>query len=269
MNPYKLVVVDVDGTLFTSQQTITKKTMEAIQFIKDQGLAFAIASGRPIISVMNIIEENQLEALVDYIICSNGVETVNLRTNEIKKSHPLSKADVLEIGRIMAPYDVDYCCYVDDKLYTNKMNEITEAIIGRNILKPHVVAMEDLPFAETNKVLFTIFPKQYEALKDFQAKFKHPKYISFFTQPELFEFVDKRVSKAKGIEVIIDDLGITMDAVLAFGDAQNDLEMIEAVGLGVVMDNADAAIKAAGKAITKSNDADGIAHFIFNQLNWD
>ena len=45
--------------------------------------------------------------------------------------------------------------------------------------------------------------------------------------------------------------------------------MIEAGCLVALMDNADAAIKAAGKAITKSNDADGIAHFIFNQLNWD
>ncbi len=268
MNPYKLVVADVDGTLITSDKKLTDATIQAIEFIKSNNIAFAIASGRPVISVKNLMKKYQIEGLVDYIITSNGVETLNLNNNHSTKSYPLSKEDVVEIVSLMKDFKLDYACYDGGIVYTNYLNEIVAEIALRNGLKPEVLEIEDLPISQVNKIVFSVFEDQYLSLRHFQQHFDHPRFSCFFTQPELFEFVDKRVSKARGIEMIVDDLKISMDEVIAFGDAQNDIEMLIEVGLGVAMDNAESAIKQLATATTKSNDEDGIAYYLLNQLDW-
>lgn len=263
MIDYKVVVLDVDGTLVTTDKKVTKKTAQAIELIKEKGLYFAIATGRPVHSALAMIKSFKLDHLLDFLICSNGVETYDLHTKERKKTFPLSKKSVIEIGDIMKKFHVDYCLYDHDIVYASSYNEIVEQIAKRNLLKPKVMSMHDLPIHETNKVVFTIFKNKYDIISSFQQSFEHDKYRCFFTEPELFEFVDKRVSKAEGIKAYIKDKDITLEQVITFGDSQNDIEMLSEVGLGVAMGNAKNSIKAIAKDTTLTNDEDGIAHYLF------
>lgn len=263
MIDYKVVVLDVDGTLVTSDKKVTKKTAQAIELIKEKGLYFAIATGRPVHSALAMIKSFELDHLLDFLICSNGVETYDLHTTERKKTFPLSKESVLEIGDIMKKFPIDYCLYDHDTVYASAYNDIVKAIAKRNLLKPKIMSMNDLPIQETNKVVFTIFKDKFDIVSSFQQSFEHDKYRCFFTEPELFEFVDKRVSKAEGIKAYIKDKDITLEQVITFGDAQNDIEMLSEVGLGVAMGNASNSIKAIAKDTTLSNDEDGVARYLF------
>ncbi len=264
MNKYNMVVVDVDGTLITSEKQVSEMTKQAIKMIKEKGMLFAIATGRPVVSAMAMIESFDLTSLVDYLICSNGVETYNIESKTSTISHPLTKQDVVDIVNLMRPFQLDYCLYQGNIMYTNKLNPISSVVASRNQLIPKVVSAKYLPINQTNKVVFTVYDHVYDELLAFQQKFKHPKFNCFFTQPDLFEFVDKRVNKAKGIEAILKNHPFTMKEVLAFGDAQNDIEMLQEVGCGVAMENAQQEIKNVADAITLSNDHDGIATYLFN-----
>ena len=75
--------------------------------------------------------------------------------------------------------------------------------------------------------------------------------------------MDKRVSKAEGIKAYLKYKDISIEQVITFGDAQNDIEMLAEAGLGVAMANADDSIKAIAKDTTLSNDEDGVAHYLF------
>jgi hydroxymethylpyrimidine pyrophosphatase-like HAD family hydrolase len=78
----------------------------------------------------------------------------------------------------------------------------------------------------------------------------------------LLEFMPKGVTKARGIQVLCDTLGISVDEVMALGDEENDLPMIEYAGLGVAMENAVPEVKAVSKFITKTNEEDGVAYAV-------
>lgn len=260
---YKIVVLDVDGTLITSDKQVTQKTIEAIELIKSKGLLFAIATGRPVRSILTMVQSFKIDHLLDFIICSNGVETYDMHTKERKKTYPLSKTSVVEIGEIMKRFQIDYCLYEHDIVYASSNNEIVQQIAKRNFMRPIIMPMEALPIHETNKVVFTVDESMYDTIYEFQQNFTHEKYHCFFTQPDLFEFVDKRVTKAEGIKAYIENKDISIEEVIAFGDAQNDIEMLSQSGLGVAMGNADDSIKAVAKDTTLSNDEDGIADYLF------
>ena len=93
------------------------------------------------------------------------------------------------------------------------------------------------------------------------------KYTVLKSAPYFLEILDKRVTKGTGVKSLADALGIQPEEVMAIGDQENDIAMIEYAGVGVAMDNAIPAVKEAANFITKSNLEDGVAYAIENMLN--
>jgi Cof subfamily protein (haloacid dehalogenase superfamily) len=87
-----------------------------------------------------------------------------------------------------------------------------------------------------------------------------------FTAPFYYEFTAKNVDKAKAIDTAFTKLGYTADEMIAFGDAENDISMLEYAGIGVAMGNATEAVKAIADEITLSNDEDGIAESLYKHI---
>lgn len=265
MNQYKVVVVDVDGTLVTTDKHVTQVTKEAIIKIKEQGVLFGVATGRAVSSAMKMLKRYNVDHLVDFLVCSNGVEIVDLKTNHSIITFPLSKEDLIVITDYMKPAHVDYCLYHQGFIYTNNLSEIVHRISVFNDLKPIICPIEQLPLSEVQKIVFAIPKEKAEFVKEFKKSINDPKYSCFFTQAELFEFVDYRVSKAAGILAYIQEKGFKMDNVVTFGDAENDSDMLKEAGLGVAMGNAPLDIQTLADVITKTNDEDGVA-FYLNKL---
>jgi Cof subfamily protein (haloacid dehalogenase superfamily) len=263
MNQYQVVVADIDGTLINQDKQLTDVTKSAIEMIKQKGILFGIATGRPIRSVSKLLKKFGIYEYVDFMVCSNGAEIIDLKTQEVQITYQLTKRDVLNIIDFMKPTGINYCIYDQDKMYTNEINSIVSYLSGLNMLEPVVTRPIDLPIETTNKVIFTIYPEDILKLNQHMISFQSKEYRAFFTQPELFEFVDARISKAIGIESFVSQKNIPMSRVVAFGDADNDKEMIIESGLGVAMSNARDTLKAVADDIAKSNEQDGVASYLF------
>ena len=87
-------------------------------------------------------------------------------------------------------------------------------------------------------------------------------YDVLLVGPEWLEIMPKGVSKASALDKIARKLGYTMENVMAFGDAENDVEMLAKAGIGVAMGNAMDTAKAAANVVTKTNDENGIGEVI-------
>lgn len=269
MNQYQVVVVDVDGTLVTTDKRVTKATKEAIEQVRKQGVLFGVATGRPIASALKMLKRFDVDQLFDFLVSSNGVETVDLKTNHSIKTYPLYKADFITIVKDMEPCGVDYCVYDKGNIYTNNLNEIVHRIAGYNDLEPIICPIEELPILEAHKIVFTIPQDKVEMVQSHKKNLTNPRYACFFTQEELFEFVDVRVSKATGINAYIQEKDLKMEQVVTFGDAENDTDMLAKAGLGVAMGNASLDIQAMADVITKTNDEDGVAYYLNKLFNLD
>lgn len=262
MNQYKVVVVDVDGTLVTTDKHVTQATREAIIKIKEKGILFGVATGRPVSSAMKMLKRYDVDHLVDFIVCGNGVEIVDLKTNQSIITYTLKKSDLITIVNYMEPTNVDYCLYDREFIYTNNLSEIVHMLAVLNDLEPVICPIEEIPLKESHKIVFAIPKEKVEEIQNHKKTIEDPRYSSFFTQKELFEFVDYRVSKATGIMAYIQEKNLTMDNVITFGDAENDSDMLSKAGLGVAMENAPKDIQALADVVTKTNDEDGVAYYL-------
>lgn len=267
MNQYKVVVVDVDGTLITSDNHVTPITKEAIKKVKEKGILFGVATGRAVSSAMNMLKQYEVDHLVDFLVCSNGVEIVDLKDNHSIITYPLTKDDLITITNYMKPCEVDYCLYDNGYLYTNNVSEIIHRISVFNNLKPVICPIEELPLPQAQKIVFAIPQEKVDDVKEHKKKINDPRYSCFFTQAELFEFVDYRVSKATGISAFLSERGLSMENVVTFGDAENDSDMLVKAGLGVAMANAPLDIQAQADVVTKTNDEDGVAYYLDKLFN--
>jgi Cof subfamily protein (haloacid dehalogenase superfamily) len=140
--------------------------------------------------------------------------------------------------------------------------QATEAFLRRGC---HVTAVElgenladFLDFAPV-KILMSVLPEQLKAVQQRIAAFLPEELTVVQTAPFYLEVIPKRINKGQGIRDICRTLDMGPEAVIAFGDAENDIPMLLAAGLGVAMGNATAAVKAAADYVTRSNNEDGIA----------
>ncbi len=86
------------------------------------------------------------------------------------------------------------------------------------------------------------------------------------SSPHYLEYIHKNASKLEALLGILNELTIDLKEVVAFGDSESDLEMIKKSGVGVAMDNASPVVKKTADCLTKSNNCDGVAHFIYHFL---
>ena len=262
----KLIMLDMDGTLFTDDKRITDATIDALLYAKSQGMKVGIASGRAKSLLDKTIAEYHLEDIVDYAVAINGVQIVDFKKNFVKETYVLSSENVNEIARRLKDFPSNFVVYDDKCRYVKYLSDREVASAKRNGSELVVYDFEkntrDWP-----KVL-VISDNELMSQEEFAYldSLHTDEYHGFETAPFGYEFVNINVSKGKGIQMLCDYIGITIDEVIAFGDSGNDIDMLEAVGLGVAMGNANEAAKKAAKDVTLSNEEDGVAYYLNRYL---
>lgn len=260
----KLIALDIDGTLLNSQNIITEKTKDALIRAQKAGHILVIASGRDPVGVMPYA--NMLDfAQNNGIICTfNGGKVINCETDEVLIDHSLDMDLALDVLNFAKENDMTYLMYGNDSIITNsektyRIAEIAEA--DHNTYKV-IENLEDVIDFRPNKILFSIDPTDIdEKIEIFDNKYKD-KVNSFKSTPFFYEIMPIGVEKGASLVEMANFLDIDIKDTIAFGDERNDLEMLDAAGVGVVMDNAPDLVKTHGDFITKSNDEDGIAYYL-------
>lgn len=261
----KMIAIDLDGTLLTDQKQISVANKAALAAAKAQGVKIVLCTGRPLTAIEGYLEELQLTEPGDYSITFNGGLVQKNDTGEIMEKAALSLAEVLEIAQLASDLSLPLDVLVDGLVKQLPTASSHPSIYGElNRLLTFVPAtLAELNELETyNKVVVAIeadYLDQQAAL--IPTEFRD-KYEVIKTRANLLEFMPKGITKAYGIELLAGDLGITAAEVMAIGDEENDIPMIEYAGIGVAMANAVPAAKAVADVVTLSNEADGVAQVV-------
>lgn len=284
---YKLVAIDIDGTLLNSYGEISSRNKAAIKKAIDKNAQVVLASGRMPKAIMAIASKINADK---YIISGNGAAIYDVKNDKTIYKNYMSKEKVLEIIDICDKNSMYYSIYTnnvilakslnynilfynsenkrnpnDKKIKFNIVNDIykyIEEYNGDDFLK---ITICDKDKAVFNSIINKI--KKVEDIYVLEVTHMSKKIIrhgaeEFEISYFYTEISNNNVNKWTAIEKLIERLNISKDEVIAIGDNVNDKEMIENAGIGVVMGNSSPYMKEIADEIVASNNEDGVAEAI-------
>lgn len=269
----KLIITDLDGTLLgEDHQTISERNKRALERAAEKGIVIAIGSGRTYAVLKSVLAQTDA---IDYVMMSNGAALRNNRTGEQTQIGEIPYTLWRPLYDLLKKYEAVFEVYYEGYSYIEKesrerfVNEwIPESFLEE--LTENMIEVESLPEFLEGKSLekFDVIqtPEEHvEALTHELAK--HPEYIITSSIPGNMEINLAGVDKGQGTLGLCRLLGIGPEEVLAFGDANNDLAMMQTAGYAYAMGNASREIKEAAKYETVSNENDGVAVIIEKLLD--
>ena len=258
---YKVLALDIDGTLTNSEKKITERTKRAVDAAAERGVKIVIASGRPVQGIGEFARELRLKENDGYILSFNGGRLISCKTGEIIHDMKLPLEYLPEIYALSKEYGVNLMSYEGDDLITETPDDeflaIEARINGLGIKKvDNLVEHIDFPINKClmlgeGNYLAEVEKKVHAALCDRMDVYR--------SEPYFLEILPKGVDKAKALEKLLNMLGSSREELMACGDGFNDLTMIRYAGLGVAMANARDEVKESADYVTCSNDEDGVA----------
>jgi Cof subfamily protein (haloacid dehalogenase superfamily) len=261
---YKLIALDMDGTLLTTDKKVSERTEAAIKAAEAKGVKIVLASGRPLIGINRYLEELELIKGEDYVLSFNGGLVLNTKTEEIVSKVSLKGSDLKYIYEISRELNINIHAFsAKDGLITPKNSQYTEHEAEINGIDINIKNFNEVDDDEDIIKVMMIDPQEIlDPAIERLPKEVYEKYSVFKSSPFFLEFTHKEVDKGLGLKRLGEYLGIKKEEIIACGDAGNDLSMVKYAGLGVAMDNAVPEVKDAADYITTSNDEDGIAKVI-------
>lgn len=260
---YKLIALDLDGTLSNSKKEITPATREELIKLAKKGVVLVLASGRPTAGLFAQADIFEFKTYGGYILSYNGARVLDYKTNEVIYQQTLTIDQAHEMYRRAKQFGLSPLTYTATEIVTEDIGDhwIQLESFTTHMKINHVQSFIDAIDFPVNKVLVTGEPKYIaEVLDEFKAPYED---ISIYrSDPYYIECVPQGVDKAASLSHLCDKLGIKQEETLAFGDGYNDLSFIEWCGHGVAMANAVEEVKEKADYITKSNDEDGVVHYL-------
>ena len=280
---YKLITADLDGTLLNSYGVVTEYNKSIIKQLKNIGIEFVIASGRPTDSIKTIAKEIECE---NYFISGNGAILYDAKNNQILYENTINKNKILEIIKICEENSIFYNIYTEREVIAKSLNYNVLYYHKENISKDednktHINIIENIyeyilnreekiikmTICDSHKSVFNAIIKKIkliEGIEVLDVSHMSRKIIKQGTEEipiEYFytEISAKNVDKWNAIQCLADKLGIKINEIIAIGDNINDLEMIKNAGLGIAMKGSTPILTSSSKYITKySNNEDGV-----------
>lgn len=265
LEDYQLIALDIDGTLTNSDKVITEKTRKALIEAEERGIRLILASGRPIHGLRKLAEELEMDRHHGILEGCNGGRVEDAQTGQVLFERTLDYDMAVDIINHLSQFDVSIMIPFEDTLYVNDKDGYKvdyEASINNNM---KVRECKDLVSAihwPIAKILIAAEPEYLnEHIEEICAPFRND-VDSMFTADFYYEIMPKGINKATALHGLLLKLGIAPGDVMAFGDAENDREMLQLAGMGVAMQNARPKLKEVADYVTKSNDNDGVAYAV-------
>jgi len=260
---YKVAVFDLDGTLLNHDLEISSGNLDAIKKIRELGIKVVIATGRPEQLVKPYMDQLQY---TDDLIMYNGSVIGHPFKEKRFFSKALDKKTVKEVIEYCEAFDILYMCYTKDMLIS-KPNFRVEFFEQRNLqleeknrsVFKDIGNKEDIyENYEINKIL--IIEKDDIRFEQVLIRMNECKNVSIVSSQKGFIDINPlNTSKGDAVRRLTESMKVSKDEIIAFGDQDNDVSMLEYAGFSVAMANASAKAKAAADYITTSNDEDGVA----------
>ncbi|MDV7021604.1 pyridoxal phosphatase [Atlantibacter subterraneus] len=270
--PYRVIALDLDGTLLTPQKTILPESLEALKRAREAGYQVLIVTGRHHVAIHPFY---QALALDTPAICCNGTYLYDYHAKNVLASNPMPAVEAQQLIDVLEQHQVHGLMYVDNAmLYQLPTGHVLRTENWARSLPEHqrpvflqVPSLRDAAqqadaiwkFALTDADLGRL----HEVVAHIEEKFGFACEWSWHDQVDVALAGN---SKGNRLAQWVESQGMTMQDVVAFGDNYNDLSMLERAGLGIAMGNADQAIKDRVNTVIGLNTEPSIAEAIYQHL---
>ena len=257
----KLIAMDLDGTLLNKKKELTERTRRALEQAAAKGVHIVPSTGRTFGGVPQEIRELPF---VRYGICVNGASVWDAQADDALYKAEIPYARAQEIFDFVEKYHTMYDCYIDG------WGRISQAFYDRReywlqdeqVVKLVTATRQPVPdLREYVRALGHDVQKIILFFRDMELRAQAMREIAE-TMPDLWNNVElnrKGADKGAALRFLCSHLGFGLENAMACGDGGNDSAMIEAAGLGVVMENGTEELKKQADYITLSNEEDGVA----------
>ncbi len=281
---YKLVAIDLDGTMLNSYGMVTESTKQVIKNTINKGIEVIIASGRPIDSIKTIAKEIGSE---NYFIAGNGALIYDIKKDEIIYEKFMNKQKVLEIIKICEENSISYNIYTEKTIIAkglkyNVLYYYKENLKKEENKKTNITIVEDvyeyiknlenekflkITVCDETKSVFNSIIRKLRTVEDIDVLdvlHMSRKMIKQGTEDVPIEYYYteislKDVDKWNAIEYLANKMNISKDEIIAIGDNINDKEMIENAKVGIAMGQSTPVITEIADFVTSNNNEDGVA----------
>lgn len=260
----KLIVTDIDGTIYSPETGISPEVKECIQNLYNIGIHVAIATGRTYGSAKTVADKLGIKCP---LICYQG-GLVNSYEGEILDVKYLNPNIAKEIIKDFRKRNIHLNVYVEDKLYVEDDDEYIKDYIGdKGIDYYKVNSFEELDFSKLNKLLAIKYDTKFinELIEELREKY--PEIYVVKSYDYFCEIANKEATKGNAIKFLAKKFNIGIDEVMAIGDQNNDIEMVETAGVGVAMGNGTDEIKEVADYITETVQNNGFVKAV-NKFVW-
>jgi hypothetical protein len=261
---YRILALDLDGTLTDSGKEIPAPTLHALLEIQKQGFTVVLASGRPTPGMTHLARKLHLEKYGGYLLSYNGASITDCRTGRILFEQTIPKPFLSGLYAFACEHGTGMMTYRGDKIITGTRIDTymeLEARINHMTFKEvkDFPAFVDFP---VSKCLLTGEPG-HMAEAEILLKEKYGSELSIYrSEPFFLEVMPRNIDKAYSLQILCEKTGLRREQLISCGDGYNDLTMIRFAGLGVAMGNAQEIVKSAADYVTASNDNNGILKVI-------
>lgn len=259
--PYRVIALDLDGTLTNHEKVVTPKTREALLSAEARGATIVLASGRPTFGIEPVADCLEMDSRGGYILSYNGGKIVNWKTREEIFAQHLPDGVIPLIHEYARQRHYALLGYAGNDIVTENPDDEYVREESR-INKMDIVRVDHLPDAlepHPTKLLMTGHPDDTVRAEQELAELLGGKMDVFRSAPFFIELVPKHIDKAKSLQRLLDNIQLTAADMIAFGDGYNDLSMLKFAGMGVAMANAAPEVRAEADYVTLSNEEDGVA----------
>ena len=264
----KIIFVDMDDTLLTTDKKICSENVEAINRMVLEGHIFAINTGRPLNAVKKLVTGLNMNKNC-YILSFHGTNVYDCENDKIIHADSMDALASIKILKAIDDEGIHSQTFTIDRIYTTKDDDVLKEY-NKYSDEPYKIVddYDELKGLALHKIMAIDF-NDHGRLVKFQEKYASEtskNFSTFFSCPEYLEYTMKGADKGNGVRFLSDYLGIPISNTIACGDERNDISMLKAAGLGVAMINGNEEAKRAADYITRNNNNNGGIAEVINKF---
>ncbi|HEY5258636.1 MAG TPA: Cof-type HAD-IIB family hydrolase [Candidatus Baltobacteraceae bacterium] len=258
---FRLVALDLDGTLIGPDLEIKPRVARAIHRMRAEGVAGCIVTGRMYRAALPYA---RALGFVAPIVCYQGAAIVDPQADRVLFDAPLDHATVAEVIHATQADGVHLQLYRNDSYYCEERNRFSELYARLSRVEPVIVPSlsETFALSDATKAVVVADPPQAERYAHRLSELLGERAYVTRSYPQFVEVLNPNVDKGRALTFVAQHLGIGMDDVLAVGDAWNDAPLLRVAGFGVAMGSAPEELRAEADAVVPDVAGDGVAQAI-------
>ncbi|MBQ9036049.1 MAG: HAD family phosphatase [Erysipelotrichaceae bacterium] len=224
----KLVIADYDNTLAPTGEKLPERNREALYELHRRGIPFCLASGKNLYNLKVVEDGWNLTFKQPFVLGMNGAELLDRTRNKVHEYELLSGETIKELCDMMEPFHLNPFVYWQDGMLMDRSDAEAEASCRRNKLKIYLTSELGPVWQKPNaKLIYRVEEEMVPAVRKFVEGHQSDKWVLVQTQKTVLEFVHPETSKGHTLRRICEMENISLDEVMAFGDSENDDEMLK------------------------------------------